>query len=60
LTADELLLSESELIARDSQLREVALSAVPEQAARRVQVSFYDRGWRSHAIGDELRRRGIL
>jgi hypothetical protein len=61
IRVDDLTFSESTVVATDSRGRP---AAVPHKLAShpgrtRVQINFYDQGWRSGAIGNELRLRGI-
>jgi hypothetical protein len=59
---EELVLARSELRPMDSRGRPSRVPQGAQQAGadRRIQVSFYDKNWRTGAIGDQLRRRGIL
>lgn len=62
LPVEELLLSRSEVRPVDSRGRSSRVPHGLQQAGvdRRIQVSFYDKNWRTGQIGDQLRRRGIL
>ena len=62
LPVDELLLTDRELVARTSTgtERELPDGLDEHPASRRVQVSLYDKGWRTGPIGEELRRSGVL
>ena len=61
IRVDDVTFTESTVIPTDSRGRP---TAVPSKLAghpgrTRVQINFYDKGWRSGSIGKELRLRGI-
>ncbi len=61
LPVDELVLSESTVLPRDSRGRPSTVPAglAGHPALLRIQVSLYDRDWRAGLIGAELRRHGV-
>ncbi len=62
LRAEELILADSEVQPIDSRNRPSRIPPAVYKAGadRRIQVSFYDKHWRTGRIGEELRLRGVI